>query len=74
MSTSTSSEEEPALCLGGCGKHLTSRISRARGYGPCCWRKLHGRPARRPRRTTPAAKAAPDQPELPYDELPLWTT
>ena len=67
--------EEPTLCLGGCGKHLTSRKSRARGYGSDCWRKLHGRPALKQRRPpTPAAKPAPDQPELPYDELPLWTT
>jgi hypothetical protein len=70
-------EEEPAVCLGGCRHRLTSDLSKARGYGPDCWKKLHGRTARRPRTAKPpgAARPGPDQPELPYDDqLPLWSS
>ncbi|MFJ5151413.1 DUF6011 domain-containing protein [Streptomyces sp. NPDC088353] len=74
--TDPTGEEEPITCLGGCGKQLTSRTSRRRGYGKDCWRKLHGRPARTPRITTPAAAVpGPGQDELPVDdqlELP-WS-
>ena len=74
MTPPTSSDNEPVICLGGCGRELTSRESRARGYGSDCWRKLHRRPARGPRRPTPTTAVPTEgQDELPYDELPLWT-
>ncbi|MFJ8345084.1 DUF6011 domain-containing protein [Streptomyces sp. NPDC094153] len=69
-------DEEPFHCLGGCGRTLISPVSRAQGYGPVCWRKLHGRPPRTPRTTRPsAATPGPGQAELPADdqlELP-WS-
>ncbi|MFB7461254.1 DUF6011 domain-containing protein [Streptomyces sp. NPDC056188] len=73
--TDPAGEEEPAICLGGCGRQLTSRISRRRGYGSDCWRKLHGRPALKPRRITPASEVGPGQTELDlYDHQPtLWS-
>ena len=65
--------EEPVTCA--CGRELTDPVSVSRGAGPVCWRKLHGRTTRQPRRTTPPAAApGPGQDELPYDdqlELPL---
>lgn len=70
-----SSDEKPVICLGGCGRTLTSDIARARGYGKRCWRKLHGRTARRPRLAAPRAVApGPEQPELPLnDQLAIWS-
>ncbi|MEU8968105.1 DUF6011 domain-containing protein [Streptomyces monashensis] len=68
-------EETPVTCLGGCGRLLTSKTSRARGYGGGCWRKLHGRPAPKPRRPAPSATQPIDgQAELPLEpEQPtLW--
>jgi len=73
MTGPAAEEAEAPWCLGRCGNRLTSEKSVTRGYGPRCWRKLHGRPVRRPRRTTPTAQPGPGQPELPYDDqLPLW--
>ncbi|MFB6955499.1 DUF6011 domain-containing protein [Streptomyces sp. NPDC056309] len=73
--TDPTGEEEPAICLGGCGRLLTSDLSKQRGFGMDCWRKLHGRPARQPRPTTPTAtEPGPGQGELPLtDQLELWT-
>jgi hypothetical protein len=69
--------EEPVTCA--CGRELTDPVSVSRGAGPVCWRKLHGRTTRQPRRTAPPAAAprpGPRQPELPYDDqLELdWST
>jgi len=67
--------EEPVTCA--CGRELTDPVSIARGLGRVCWRKLHGPPGRRPRRTNPPnAGPGPGQPELPYDDqLELdWST
>ncbi|MFI8535401.1 DUF6011 domain-containing protein [Streptomyces aquilus] len=61
-------------CRAGCGKTLTSQESIERGYGQRCWEKLHGRSARRPRITTPAAAPGTGQPELPLIDQPtLWS-
>lgn len=67
-------DEQPFLCLGGCGYTLTSDLARARGYGSRCWRKLHRPAARRPRLTTPrTTKPGLNQPELPDDDqLTIW--
>jgi hypothetical protein len=65
--------EEPVTCA--CGRPLRDPVSVARKIGPVCWRKLHGRPARRTRRTLPGppAEPGPDQTELPLnDQLELW--
>ncbi|MFF7880981.1 DUF6011 domain-containing protein [Streptomyces sp. NPDC020794] len=69
------SDDEPVICLGGCGRTLTSSTSRDRGYGKDCWRKLHGRPAPRLRRAAPRGAApGPEQPELPLnDQLAIWS-
>ncbi|MFF7142300.1 DUF6011 domain-containing protein [Streptomyces nodosus] len=69
-------DEEPFHCLGGCGRTLTSPVSRAQGYGPVCWRRLHSRPPRTPRPTAPAADAPiPGQVELPLEPMQptLWS-
>ena len=64
--------EEPVTCA--CGKPLSDPVSRARGVGPVCWRKLHGRTTRRPRVPSPATEPGPGQDELPYaDQLDLFT-
>ena len=64
-------EKEPVTCA--CGRPLTDPESRSRGLGPVCWRKLHGRPGRRPRTASPAAVPGPGQDELPYaDQLDLF--
>lgn len=66
-------EEPPVICLGGCGRLLTSRISKERQHGPDCWRKLHGRTARGRRATPSAAQPGPGQAELPLaDQLTIW--
>lgn len=69
------SDDEPVICLGGCGRTLTSAISRTRGYGTHCYWKLHGQPAPRPRLATPRTVApGPEQPELPLnDQLAIWS-
>lgn len=68
----TDPAEEPVTCV--CGRELTDPVSIARKTGPTCWRKLHGRPARRPRTTSVAGTVGPGQPELPLDDqLPLWS-
>lgn len=74
MKPSTISDEEPVICLGGCGYTLRSDLAKARGYGSRCWRKLHGRTIRQPRLTTPrTGKPGPNQPELPADDqLTIW--
>ncbi|MFE9448336.1 DUF6011 domain-containing protein [Streptomyces sp. NPDC006739] len=71
--TAPPAEEEPVRCT--CGHLLTDDLSRSRKLGPVCWRKLHGRPVRQPRRPTPAATPpGPGQAELPLDDqLPLWS-
>ena len=75
MEPSTSSDDEPVICLGGCGYTLRSDLAKARGYGSRCWRKLHGRPARGPRIPRPTSRAMADQPQLPdVDQLDLWDT
>lgn len=67
-------EETPVICLGGCRRQLRDPESVSRGYGPDCWRKLHGRPGLKPRRPAPATEAGPGQGELPLeDQLELWT-
>lgn len=72
--TGPDDEEAPVICLGGCGRLLTSRISRARGYGSDCWRKLHGPAAPKPRWPAPAVEAGPGQAELPLaDQLTIFT-
>ena len=64
--------EEPVTCP--CGRELTDPVSRSRGLGPVCWRKLHGRTNRRPRVPSPAAAVSAGQDELPYaDQLDLFT-
>lgn len=64
--------EEPVTCA--CGKPLRDPISRSRGIGPVCWRKLHGRTTRQPRTTRLAADVGPGQAELPLDnQLDLFT-
>lgn len=75
MKPSTSSGDEPVICLGGCHHKLRDPESIARGYGPDCWRKLHGPPTRRPRIPRPTRRAVPEQPELPLaDQLAIWET
>lgn len=76
MESRDGGDDEPVVCLGGCGRTLTSDLSKFRKLGPDCWRKLHGRSPRRSRRTaTATAKPGPGQPELPYDDqLELWST
>lgn len=75
METPAADDEEPFICLGGCGHTLTSPASLARGYGSDCWHKLHGRTTPKPRRHTPTAKPGPGQDELPLqDQLELWTS
>ena len=72
----TPADDEPVICLGGCRRELRDPKSISRGYGPDCWDKLHGPPARRPRLTTPrTGKPGRGQPELPIDEqLDLWSS
>lgn len=64
--------EEPVTCA--CGRTLADPVSRSRGLGPVCWRKLHGRTTRQPRRSRPPTTGpGPGQPELPLDnQLDLW--
>ncbi|MGW4043000.1 DUF6011 domain-containing protein [Streptomyces sp. NPDC004721] len=70
--TDPTGEEEPVTCT--CGRLLTDPESIARGLGPVCHRRIHGRPSRRPRTTSPAAEPGPGQDELPLtDQLPLWS-
>lgn len=67
-----SAAAEPVECA--CGKPLRDPVSRARGLGPVCWRKLHGRTHRRPRVVSPTAAPGPGQDELPLaDQLDLFT-
>jgi hypothetical protein len=74
MKPSPSSDDEPVICLGGCGYTLTSDLAKARGYGSRCWKKLHRPPARRPRIPRPISRATPTQPELPdVDQLEIWS-
>lgn len=72
MKPSTSTDEPPVTCLGGCGRKLTSRLSKRRRYGPDCWRKLHGRT---PRIASPTADVGDGQTELPLDylQVTLWS-
>lgn len=68
--TMPATEEEPVRCT--CGRALRDPVSRARGQGPVCWRRLH-QPGRRPYAPRPPATPGPEQPELPYDDqLTLW--
>ena len=53
-----------------CGRLLASEASRARGYGPVCWRALTARTALRvvvPAKTTP--DVIPGQIELPLPPI-----
>ena len=57
-----------------CGRPLRDPVSVARGLGPVCWRKLHGRRPRRPRVVAPATEIGPGQDELPLNDQPaLWS-
>lgn len=70
------SSTEPVICLGGCRRQLRDPESISRGYGPDCWQKLHGRPARKLRSATPATPVEPmhGQGELPLeDQLTIWS-
>jgi hypothetical protein len=71
--TEPADEDEPPQCA-AC--HRALKHPSPSGYGPVCERKLHGRPARRPRTTSPAAKPGLSQTELPLtDQLELdWST
>ena len=70
MTEPTGEEDGPPQCA-AC-KRALKRPSPT-GLGPVCWRKLHGRPGRRPRTASPAAVPGPGQDELPYaDQLDLF--
>ncbi|MFZ3569934.1 DUF6011 domain-containing protein [Streptomyces sp. BH097] len=60
-----------------CGRRLTDPISRARGLGPKCYRRLHGAAERRPAATPPPPVPGPaieGQAELPLTDQPaLWS-
>ncbi|MFF2650563.1 DUF6011 domain-containing protein [Streptomyces sp. NPDC058045] len=58
-----------------CGRLLHDPVSRVRGLGPVCARRLHGQPAARPMPATPSVDRIPGQTELPLiDHQPtLWS-
>ncbi|MFE9127053.1 DUF6011 domain-containing protein [Streptomyces sp. NPDC007148] len=59
-----------------CGRPLRDPVSRARGLGPVCHKRLHGTPGRRPRQATPTtAEPIPGQDELPLADCQptLWS-
>lgn len=72
--TEPADEDEPPQCA-AC--HRALKRPSPSGYGPVCERKLHRRPAPRPRLKRPAATTTPSpgQPELPLtDQLELdWS-
>ncbi|WP_338699147.1 DUF6011 domain-containing protein [Streptomyces sp. Q6] len=66
----------PRRCV--CGRQLRDPVSRARGYGPKCWRRLRGDTTTRRTPVTPPAAPAPvidGQTELPLAEHQptLWS-
>ncbi|MGW6531416.1 DUF6011 domain-containing protein [Streptomyces venezuelae] len=67
--------EEPGRCV--CGRLLADPVSRGRGLGPVCARRLQGRTARRSALPRPAVTPdpIPGQTELPLtDHQPtLWS-
>jgi hypothetical protein len=72
MTPLPSSDNEPAICLGGCGRKLTSRLSKRRQMGRNCWRKFHGTP---PHIATPASGQIPGQTALDLQprQVTLWS-
>lgn len=73
--TVASHREAPVRCA--CGRLLADPVSRARGLGPVCAKRLQGRTARPPRITSPTTdpEPIPGQTELQLvDHQPtLWS-
>jgi len=66
--------DPPVICP--CGRLLRDPVSRARGLGPVCHRRLSGRTAPRVRKPAQASASQPipGQDELPLnDQLDLWS-
>lgn len=67
--------ETPVKCV--CGRLLRDPVSRARGIGPICAKRLQARTAPRPRPPAPSTgrEPIPGQDELPLVEIQptLWS-